>query len=77
MLIVLFNVKDNRASQLDLSEEVKVSQDEEDLALRLEVCNHELLVGEQVIFLRVALVHISVHIAWVVQDFTLAVLPVS
>ena len=41
------------------------------------MCNHELLVGEQVIFLRVTLVHVGVHIAWVMQDFTLAVLPVS
>ena len=76
MLVVLLDMEDNSASQLDLGEEVEVSQDEEDLALRLELRDHELLVGEQVVFLGVTLVHTRVHIAGV-QDFTLAVYAVA
>ena len=76
MLIVLLDVENNCASQLDLCEEVKVSQDEKDLALRFELCYHKLLVSEQVIFFRFTFAHISVHIVRVVQDFILAVLPI-
>ena len=51
MLVVLLHMEDNRASQLHLGQQIEVSQDEEHLALRLELRDHELLEGKEVIIL--------------------------
>lgn len=76
MLVILLDVEDNRARQLHLREQVEISQDEEDLALGLEVGDHELLVGEEVVLFRVPLVHISVHVSSRVHNLILAVLTI-
>ena len=49
MLVVFLDVEDYSASDLDLGQKVEVSQDEEDLALLLEILPHVLLIDEQVI----------------------------
>ena len=43
MLVILLDVKDDRPRQLHLREQVKVSQDEEHLALSLKLRDHKLL----------------------------------
>ena len=49
MLIVFLYVEHYCASDLDLRQKVEVSQDEEHLALLLEILLHVLLIDEQVV----------------------------
>lgn len=46
VLVIFLDMEDNCAGELDLGQQVEVSQDEEDLALRFELSYHELLVGK-------------------------------
>ena len=78
MLVVLLHMEDNRACQLHLGQQIEVSQDEEHLALRLELRDHELLEGEKVIILiLVCRFLVAGSIRSVVQDLVLAVLTIS
>ena len=79
MLVVLFDMEDDRARQLHLSEEVKVAQNEEHLALRLILRNHILLKRKQVVILLllVGLVLVCGVLVSVVQDLVLAILAIS
>ena len=78
MLVVFLDVEHDRASQLHFGQQVEISQDEEDLALRLELRDHELLEGEKVIILiLVCRFLVAGSIRSVVQDLVLAVLAIS
>ena len=56
MLVIFLDVEHNGTGQLDLCEQIEISQDEEDLALGFELRDHELLVGQQVVVLLVRFV---------------------
>ena len=79
MLVVLFDMEDDRARQLHLGEEVEVAQNEEHLALRLILRNHILLERKQVVILLllVGLVLVCGVLVSVVQDLVLAILAIS
>ena len=62
MLVILLDVEDNGAGQLDLGKQVEVSQDEKDFTLRLKLGYHELLVGEKVVILVLLLVLVLVRV---------------
>ena len=49
MLIVLLHVKYDSASNLYLCQEIKVSQDEENFALLLEILLHVFLIDKQIV----------------------------
>ena len=51
MLVILFDMEDDSAGKLYLGQEVEISENEEDFALRLELSDHELLISEKIIFL--------------------------
>ncbi len=64
VLVVFLDMEDYGACQLDLGQEIEISEDEEDLALSLKLSNHVLLIGKQVIVLvLVPLVHVVIDIA--------------
>ena len=71
-------MEDDGAGKLDLGQQVKVSQNEEDLALLLKLRDHVLLVRKQVIVhVRVAHVLLLTLVASVLQEVVLSVLPIS
>ena len=74
MLIVFLHVEDYCSRNLHLRQKVKVSQDEENLALILIVLSHVLLIDEQVIFhVRVSnAIYSSISSLITVQDLILA-----
>lgn len=77
MLVVLFDMEHNRASQLDFCEQVEISQDEEDLALLLKLRDHVLLIGKQVV-VHVSIAHVVLlaEVSARVQNVVLSVLAV-
>ena len=78
MLVIFLDVEHNRACDLHFCQQVEVSQDEKDFALGLELLNHVLLIGEEVVILvLVAHVCIVVDIARIGQVLVLAVLAIS
>ena len=79
VFVILFDMEDDCAGQLHLGEEVEVAQNEENLALRLELRNHKLLIRKQVVILLllVGLVLVCSVLVSVVQDLVLAVLAIS
>ena len=63
MFVVFFDVKDNGACQLNLGQQVEISENEENLALSLKLRNHVLLISKEVIVLiLVSLVSVRVDI---------------
>ncbi len=50
MLVILFNVVHNRTSNLDFGKEIKISQNEEYLAVLFKVSSHIILEYKQVVF---------------------------
>ena len=72
-------MEDNRACQLHLGQQIEVSQDEEHLALRLELRDHELLERKEVIILILVcrLILVARGVGPVVEDLILAVLTIS
>ena len=46
MLVILFDMEDDSARELYLGQEVEISENEEDFALRLKLSDHELLISE-------------------------------
>ena len=77
MLVILFYMENDRASELYLGQEIEVSKYEEDFALRLKLCDHELLISEQIIFLvLISCVHLLVLVTGK-HDLVLAELSIS
>lgn len=78
VLVVFLDMEDNGARQLDLGEQVKVSQDEEDLALSFKLSYHVLLIRKQVIVLvLISIVSIVVNVAAILKEIVLSVLSIS
>ena len=65
MLVVLLDMEDYRASDLNFGQEVEVSQDEEDLALILVELAHVVLVNEEVI--------VEIHVSWPVTSVSVLI----
>jgi len=78
VLVVFLDVEDDGTGELDLRQQVEVSQNEENLALGLKLSDHVLLVGEQVVIeVVVALLVLLVReVATVVENVIFAILAV-
>lgn len=78
MLVIFLDVEDYSSCQLDLGEQVEISENEEDLALSFKLSDHELLKREQVVVLvLVSIVGIIVDVAAILKEIVLAVLAIS
>lgn len=78
MFVILLDMEDDGAGQLNLGEKVEITKDEEDLALCLKLRDHVLLVGEEIVILvSITLLFLICQVIIVVQDIVLAVLPIS
>lgn len=78
MLVVFLDMEHDSSCQLDLREQVKVSENEEDLALGFELGDHVLLIRKQVIVLvLVSIVGIVVDVAAILEEIVLSVLSIS
>ena len=77
VLVVFLHVEHNGTCQLDLGEQVEVSEDEENLALLLKLRDHVLLIRKKVV-VHVGIAHVVLlaEVAACVQDVVLSVLAV-
>lgn len=58
VLVIFLDVEHDGTSQLHFSEEVEITKNEENFALRLKLCDHVLLVGKEIVIL----VRIALHL---------------
>ena len=78
MFVVFFDVKDDGSCQLNLGQQVEISQNKENFALSLKLRDHVLLIGEQVVVLiLVSLVSVRVDITVRLEEVVFPVLFIS
>ena len=77
MLVILLDMKNDGASDLNFRQQVEVSQDEEHFALLLEVLLHVLLIDEEVVVHVRVSIESTVTMLVAIENLILAERPVS